>query len=378
MSPRALQISPEVRLPQVAGGKAHGLQLIARAGLPSPPAWVVTPGATEADIDACKEELLKGGRVSFAVRSSAEDEDCGDTSFAGIHESHLGVHVEDLSMRVTEVAASAVSTRARSYRRELGLPPLSGPCSVIVHEMVAADHSGVAFGVGEDNDAVLIEAVEGLGDTAVDGRVTPETHLVRRSGGDWRTTRRTPRSQSVVTTASGDGVARVTLSETRHGDVLDDRCAAEIADGVIRLQRLAGRRLDVEWTCAGGTVWFVQARPQTRPLAEELPAGQVWTRINVREVLPDIPSAFSRATLTPILDAAEREFLRTHGVCIEESRRRRGRERALLLFVLKVVKKPEARHVGGERLQGCCASGLAWRLHPPSPRTRRNGSQSGA
>ncbi len=50
MNPRIISLDADTRLPAAAGGKARGLQLIIKAGLPVPPAWIVLPGARHADI----------------------------------------------------------------------------------------------------------------------------------------------------------------------------------------------------------------------------------------------------------------------------------------------------------------------------------------
>lgn len=313
MPPKILEIDADAHLPREAGGKALGLELIAKAGFRIPPSWVILPDAPPSQIDALFRELLQRGPALLAVRSSALDEDDLHSSFAGIHLTLLGVGFEKLREALAKVAASTLTDRALAYRRELGLPPPSGPCAVVLQEMIAADSAGVAFGTGEGNDAVVIEAVEGLGDIAVDGRVTPETHTLVKKGGTWRVERSSPRSQDVLTAISGDELSRVKLPEFRHGEVLDPVRAREIAGGIERLQEASGRRLDVEWAWSDDALWLLQARPQTRPLEGGLPPGQVWTRANAREVLPDIPSALSRSSLSLLLDGALRKLSRMYG-----------------------------------------------------------------
>lgn len=313
MPPKILEIDADAHLPREAGGKALGLELIAKAGFRIPPSWVILPDTPQSQIDALVEGLLRRGPNLLAVRSSALDEDDLHSSFAGIHLTRLGVGIEKLRAALAKVAASTLTDRASAYRRELGLPPPSGPCAVVLQEMIAADSAGVAFGTGKSNDAVVIEAVEGLGDVAVDGRVTPETHILVKTGGTWRVERSSPRSQDVLTAISGEELSRVKLPELRHGEILDPARAREIARGIERLQEASGRRLDVEWAWSDDTLWLLQARPQTRPLVGGFPPGQVWTRVNARDVLPDIPSALSRSSLSRLLDGAVRKLSRMYG-----------------------------------------------------------------
>ena len=82
----------------------------------------------------------------LAVRSSAIGEDSAGRSFAGLHESIIGVRgkraVDDA---VRLVWASLWSDAALLYRKELGLDPARSRMAVLVQEMVDADRSGVAF-----------------------------------------------------------------------------------------------------------------------------------------------------------------------------------------------------------------------------------------
>jgi pyruvate,water dikinase len=274
----------------------------------------VLPGASAREIAALADRL-RVDHLLLAVRSSAQDEDDARTSFAGIHDSHLGVHPDDLPGAVEQVSASALSARARAYRNQVGLPPPSNPCAVVVQPLIASEQAGVAFGAGPGRNQVVIEAVAGLGQTAVDGTVTPETHVLHHAAGRWTTHRIMPGSQAFALVVRGHGVSRVARSEAEQdGDVIAAAGVTPIAEGVGRLERLAGCSLDVEWAHAGGTVWFLQARPRTRPLDERVPPHQIWSRVNARDVLPDLPSAFARSTVGAALDKAEHEFQRRHGI----------------------------------------------------------------
>jgi hypothetical protein len=164
------RIDAAAELPRAAGGKALGLRSIARAGLPFPPAFAVLPRCSESDLSQLAAALKSLGASRAAVRSSAADEDGAQHSFAGILETQLGVPLERLAEAVAAVASSADSERARAYRRQRGLAPPSGPCGVVVQAMVDAEWAGVAFSRG---GGVLIEAVEGLGEAAVNGEAAP-------------------------------------------------------------------------------------------------------------------------------------------------------------------------------------------------------------
>ncbi len=315
MSTSVMRIDPDTPLPDEAGGKAKGLQLIARVGLPVPRAWVVLPEGQESEIAELGGRLRRAGTHLLAVRSSSPDEDGEQASFAGIHQSRLGVTVAELRDAVAEVAASSVSQRALAYREQVGLPQPSAPCAVVVQELIGSECAGIAFSAGNDGDEVVIEAVEGLGATAVDGSAVPETFFLRRSGEEWCVERRLARTQAAAMVVCGDRVSGVSLPpDKHHADVLDNGRAVAVAEGLALLQRVSRRPLDVEWAQADGTLWFLQARPRTRPLGDDVFPGQTWTRVNARDVLPEMPSAYARSTLAEAFEEGERRCLRETGV----------------------------------------------------------------
>lgn len=299
--------------PSAAGGKARGLHEIARAGLPVPPAWVVLPDAGDGAISALAGALAARGVVRVAVRSSAADEDGGVHSFAGIHETALCVPLDRLAAAVDTVSASPLAARAAAYRRQHGLPPATEPCAVVVQEMVDADWAGVAFGRG---GGVLVEAVEGLGEVAVNGDASPELLELVPEGGSWRVARRWPRRQAFALRAGAAGIERVAPGGDRSE--LPGPVAAEIARGTAALERTAGMPLDVEWAARGGAVAFLQARPQTRPLDAGLPPGETWTRTNIRELMPEVVSALGASLTLPALDRYFASFVRAMGVPVPD------------------------------------------------------------
>jgi pyruvate,water dikinase len=81
-----------------------------------------------------------------AVRSSAPGEDSQRLSFAGLHESIVGVK-GDLAVldAVQTVWASLWSDAALLYRRELSLDPNRSRMAVLVQAVELADCSGVAL-----------------------------------------------------------------------------------------------------------------------------------------------------------------------------------------------------------------------------------------
>ncbi|GAB1818339.1 PEP/pyruvate-binding domain-containing protein [Herbidospora sp. RD11066] len=169
---------------ELLGGKAHGLVVLGRLGLPVPPGFVIGTDACRAYLrDRClppglAEELstavagLPADRVS--VRSGAS------VSMPGMMTTLLDLPASPLPEAVVEVFESWHTPRARTYRDLHGIPHDLGT-AVIVQTMVYGDrdpHSGtgVAFtrdpstGAPAPSGDVLFAR---RGDAVVSGREHP-------------------------------------------------------------------------------------------------------------------------------------------------------------------------------------------------------------
>jgi pyruvate,water dikinase len=129
---------------------------------------------------------LKMGPVQVAVRSSATAEDLPSASFAGQHETYLGIQGQDAVLQhIKKCWASLWSAPAISYRISNGFEHLSIDIAVVVQEMIASEVAGVMFTVNPVNgksDEILISAGYGLGETVVSGLITPDTFILTKAG----------------------------------------------------------------------------------------------------------------------------------------------------------------------------------------------------
>lgn len=255
-----------------AGGKARGLLELRRAGLRVPAAFVVvdaTPDELPADLERAYA-ALGAGRV--AVRSSALDEDSAATSFAGVHETLLGVEgIEALLDAVRACLQSLESEPATAYR-ERRLGGERSRMSVVVQRMVEARAAGVLFTadpVHGRRDRMIVDAVHGLGETLVSGRVTPDHFVLDRR-------------------------PRVVHSEIEGSSPsISTEEAEALARDALRMEAALGRPLDMEWAIdADGEPAWLQARPITdlpgdvRELDSAADATHVYTTCNIGEMMP--------------------------------------------------------------------------------------------
>ena len=191
-----------------------------------------------------------GPRKTLVVRSSAPKEDSASASFAGLHESYVGIAGEKKLLNgVRSVWASLWSDAALLYQRELGLDPMHSAMAVVVQELIEENISGVAFGADPRNPAAdqsIIEAVPGLCRDLVDGVLDPDRWILRRSTGEALEMQHGKRA----------GVAsQLPLLQT------DD--VQRIYQALQGIEHLFGWHPDTEWTGRGDRFTLLQARPIT-------------------------------------------------------------------------------------------------------------------
>ena len=217
------------------GRKAAALGVLLRAGLPVPDGLVAH--ATAPGWERSLAGALGGG--PFAVRSSARFEDGAEVSFAGQLRTVLDVDRGRVVEAVQLVTASIREPGVRAYAAAQGVA-LSDTMPVLVQEMVSPEAAGVLFA-----DLALgrwtIEAVPGLGDAAVDGRITPERWVI-------------------------DGQDRPSVQ--RNGpEVLTEAVVTRLCDlSEHVVEVIDGGPQDIEWAMTPDRLWLLQSRPITRPV----------------------------------------------------------------------------------------------------------------
>ena len=237
-------------------------------------------------------EHTSGWRNSMAEISMwpsvlpATAEDLPGASFAGEHETYLGIRgAHEVVTAVVWAMASLFTDRAISYRADKGFAHTKVALSVGVQKMVRSDTgaSGVMFTVDTESgfrDIVLINATWGLGELIVQGHVTPDEYLVMKSkigkvaspiigrtlGVKNKKMQYAQHKKGVIQTKT----VKTTRKE-RESFVLNEVEVIELARWGAIIEKHYGKRagtwtpMDMEWAKDGRTneLYIVQARPET-------------------------------------------------------------------------------------------------------------------
>lgn len=263
----------------LAGGKGANLGELVREGFPVPPGFVITTAAYEhalrsagqaagqvpADEGAAqapvpedlRAEILAAyrdlGAGPVAVRSSATAEDLPGAAFAGQQDTFLNVAGDAaLLAAVAKCWASLWTGRAVAYRSRLGIGPAQVRIAVVVQVMVPADWAGVLFSanpVSGSREEMVVDVARGLGEAVVSGRVTPDLYVLDRAG---RVKRQHAGNQEAAGRGQHDGGQELSADMLRRLAALASAAAWHF-----------GSPQDIEWACAGGRLYILQARPMT-------------------------------------------------------------------------------------------------------------------
>jgi pyruvate,water dikinase len=201
----------------------------------------------------------------FSVRSSAIGED-GDLSFAGLHETSLGVPPADVLAHYKRVLASLFTASAVVYRTENKEPLDQALMAVGCLRMVPVRSSGVTYTLNPnepDRDVLLVSAAPGLGKLVVEGRGSIDRFVVSRTPPYRVLSRDVPHKDKMYESDPQGGVRPNRVPPDRRDcPVVSDEFLAEMADAALKIERYMKSAQDIEWAQdADGALVILQARP---------------------------------------------------------------------------------------------------------------------
>jgi len=201
-----------------------------------------------------------------AVRSSATAEDLPTASFAGQQETYLNVKGEiHLLNYIKKCWASLFTPRAIYYRHEQKFDHFKVGLAAVVQRMVQSEKSGIAFSIDpvtNDKNKIVIEAIFGLGEYIVQGKVTPDHYEVDKKS--FVVLLKDIKYQNLKYVRAGIGNKEIRLFKTEGStQKLSSKEITEVALLVKQIEDHYYFPQDIEWAIEGDTVFIVQSRPIT-------------------------------------------------------------------------------------------------------------------
>jgi pyruvate,water dikinase len=211
--------------------------------------------------------LLKNSfkNIFVAVRSSATMEDSAEASFAGQQESFLNVKgKEELLNSIKKCFASMFTPRATYYRNKKGFKHEETSLAVVVQKMIDSDKSGVIFSKdpSQNREDIVIEAVFGLGEGIVSGRITPDRYIVSRK---LEITEKEMADKKIAITRNAAGSQEIVklTEDISKKQVLSDSEIKRLAESALKLEEHYKKPQDIEFAIENKEIYIVQTRPIT-------------------------------------------------------------------------------------------------------------------
>jgi len=205
--------------------------------------------------------------IFVSVRSSATTEDLADASFAGQQQSFLNIKGDsELIEHVKKCFSSLYTARAMYYRNKKGFSEKQALLAVVVQKMIDSEKSGVVFSKNPINleEEVVVEAVFGLGEGIVSGKIKPD-HYVVVNGNNLKIKSINLADKKIAIVRAGSGenkIVKLTPEKSKE-QVLTRGEILEIAEQALKLEEHYNKPQDIEFAIEAGKIYIVQSRPIT-------------------------------------------------------------------------------------------------------------------
>ncbi|MDO4283084.1 MAG: PEP/pyruvate-binding domain-containing protein [Clostridia bacterium] len=224
----------------------------------------------------------------YAVRSSASKEDLNDVSFAGQYVTTLNVCAQDIELAdaIKKCYISCFGEKVVKYCVDHKINIATLEMNIIIQEMVDSEYSGVLFGVnpitGNDKELV-IEIARGLGENVVSGKVIPKKYIFHFD------MERFVEKPKVLT--------------------IDDVLLEKLIQEALKMQKLLGFPIDMEFGIYKNDIYFLQVRCITK-IGYHLD-NIVWTNANFKDggVSSGVCTPYMWSLYQYIWENSLREFL---------------------------------------------------------------------
>jgi len=262
------------------GGKANNLITLTDSLGIKTASFVVIPHSVIAENDVeyiqTKINALDPSK-KYAVRSSGSAEDGENQSFAGQFLSILNCETDEIENAIKKVVDSAKKVHVTTYANTA----ISIEMNVIVQEMVQATSSGVLFTANPVNGKkeIIINAVNGLAEDLVSGKVNADTYVVKNTKIEHRNALNSP------------------LTEEQIQQLLITTNKIELA---------YKNPQDIEFAFENDALFILQTRPITTIKKRE--NRQVWDNSNIVESYPGVTTPLTFSFISQSYKTAYRQM----------------------------------------------------------------------
>ncbi|MDI1356336.1 MAG: PEP/pyruvate-binding domain-containing protein [bacterium] len=247
------------------GGKARGLLFLQSNKFETPPFYIldynslseISSGSTT--LNSLLHKWVSSYSIDtaslWAVRSSADNEDGLQKSFAGFFNTVTNVKLHELEGAIQKVLASYATLVDQNYTSQK-----KAEFGIIIQEMIRPDYSGVVFSHNPSNmkdETIFINVVPGLGENLVSGKEEAFSITYAKGKFSYLNVEDSFHGKKYTTQLTD-------ISKSGH-QIRTDLSAAlpQLIRGTQLLYKLKKVPLDIEFCIALGKIYWLQVRPIT-------------------------------------------------------------------------------------------------------------------
>lgn len=210
-------------------------------------------------------EKKEKGKVLFAVRSSAIGED-SRFSFAGLHDSYLGIKSSDAIDAYKKVIGSLFNSRALQYRLLHDEPIESAIMAVGFIRMVPAVSGGVLYTLdpnAPEQDAMIVSAASGLGKMVVEGKESVDYFVISRNPPHTILSKQVADKKKKYEVSFMKGIEQVEIPFFQQSvQAVSDVFLCNLAVTALKIEKYMKSSQDIEWAQDdNGELVILQSRP---------------------------------------------------------------------------------------------------------------------
>jgi pyruvate,water dikinase len=210
-------------------------------------------------------EKKQKAKILFAVRSSAIGED-SRLSFAGLHDSFLGIQTSGAIDAYKKVVASLFNSRAIQYRLMNNEPIQSAMMAVGFIQMVPATSAGVLYTLDPntpDQNAIIVSAASGIGKTVVEGEESVDRFVISRNPPHLIISKKIVPKKKKYTVSILNGIEQIEIPPSQQSHpAVSDSFLNTLAIASLQIEKYMKSPQDIEWAQDdSGELIILQARP---------------------------------------------------------------------------------------------------------------------
>lgn len=218
--------------------------------------------------------------IFVSLKCSPSIEGLEDVSDAGHEENFFNIKGDkNLIDCIKRCYSSFFSTKSIYYRHKKGIKENKFCLAVIIQKMLDSQKSGIVFSKSplETNDDIVIEAIYGLTEGIISGKISPDLYVVSHDL-KIKYAEVANKKIAIVRNSSGNSEIVKLSHEKSKSHVLNNHQVLEIANYAIKIEDLFKKPQNIEFAIDDNKFYILQTKPMSKAsekISKKVIAGNV-------------------------------------------------------------------------------------------------------